>query len=184
MAEKEVRLGRQTPTTSYVLPYKDSLGESAIELYEQGGRAAMEWQKLLIEDIMAVDADGLWVHSRFGISLPRRNGKTEVFMMREKKGLELGEHILHTAHRTSTSHSAWERMCRELDHSHISYASIRAKGAESITLENGARIEYRTRSSKGGLGEGFDLLVIDEAQEYGDDEESALKYVVSDSRNP
>lgn len=182
---KEVRLGRQTPTTSYVLPYQDSLGARSIELYQQGGRSAMEWQELLIYDITAKDPDGLWTHSKFGVSLPRRNGKTELFIMREKIGLvDLGEHILHTAHRTSTSHSAWERMCRELDHSHIPYSSIRAKGSESITLENGARIEYRTRSSKGGLGEGFDLLVIDEAQEYGDDEESALKYVVSDSRNP
>ncbi|MEG2939662.1 MAG: terminase, partial [Oscillospiraceae bacterium] len=43
---------------------------------------------------------------------------------------------------------------------------------------------FRTRSSKGGLGEGFDLLVIDKAQEYADDQESALKYVVTDSRNP
>ncbi|NLY87361.1 MAG: hypothetical protein GX083_02280 [Clostridiales bacterium] len=35
-------------------------------------------------------------------------------------------------------------------------------------------LEFRTRSSKGGLGEGFDLLVIDEAQEYTDDQESAI----------
>lgn len=35
-----------------------------------------------------------------------------------------------------------------------------------------------------GLGEEFDLLVIDEAQEYTDDQASALKYVVTDSRNP
>ena len=48
----------------------------------------------------------------------------------------------------------------------------------------GGTIDFRTRSSKGGLGEGFDLLVIDEAQEYQDDQESALKYVVTDSKNP
>ena len=46
------------------------------------------------------------------------------------------------------------------------------------------QIEFRTRTSKGGLGEGFDLLIIDEAQEYQDDQESALKYVVTDSKNP
>ena len=34
------------------------------------------------------------------------------------------------------------------------------------------------------MGEGFDLLIIDEAQEYQDDQESALKYVVSDAKNP
>ena len=45
-------------------------------------------------------------------------------------------------------------------------------------------MEFRTRTGTGGLGEGFDLLVIDEAQEYEADQESALKYVVTDSKNP
>lgn len=183
MAEKR-RLGRQTPTQSIVLQYKKTRGDEAVALYEQGGRTAMEWQKLLIYDILAVDEQGLWAHTKFGLAVPRRNGKNEVVLMREKFGLQNGEHILHTAHRTTTSHAAWERLCSELDHSKVEYKSIRAKGSESITLPGGGKIEFRTRSSKGGLGEGFDLLVIDEAQEYGDDEESALKYVVSDSQNP
>lgn len=184
MAKHPVRLGRQTPTQSIALPYEETLGGDAVELYEQGGRTAMEWQKLQAYDIMAVDEEGIWIHSKYGLAVPRRNGKNEVIILREKWGIVNGEHILHTAHRTTTSHAAWERLCSELDRSKIEYKSIRAKGSESITLPNGGKIEFRTRSSKGGLGEGFDLLVIDEAQEYGDDEESALKYVVSDSQNP
>ena len=184
MARKTARLGRQTPTQALVLPYDETKGGEAVELYEQGGRTAMDWQKVLLYDMMAVDDDGLWVHSKFGLSVPRRNGKSEVDKMRELWGLFHGEHILHTAHRTTTSHSAWERLCEELDRAKVEYASIRARGSESITLASGGKIEFRTRSSKGGLGEGFDLLIIDEAQEYGDDEESALKYVVSDSPNP
>lgn len=59
-------------------------------------------------------------------------------------------------------------------------------GLEKIRIldDGGGTCDFRTRSSKGGLGEGFDLLVIDEAQEYTDDQESALKYVVTDSKNP
>lgn len=34
------------------------------------------------------------------------------------------------------------------------------------------------------MGEGYDVLVIDEAQEYTIDQESALKYVISASSNP
>lgn len=56
--------------------------------------------------MMAVDDDGLWVHSKFGLSVPRRNGKSEIDKMRELRGLFHGEHILHTAHRTA-KHSAW-----------------------------------------------------------------------------
>ncbi|MEG0906572.1 MAG: terminase, partial [Cellulosilyticaceae bacterium] len=99
-------------------------------------------------------------------------------------GLIKGENILHTAHRTTTSHAAWERLAKVLDEANIEYKSLRATGRESIELEEGGKIEFRTRSSKGGLGEGFDLLVIDEAQEYAEDQESALKYVVTDSKNP
>lgn len=106
MARKTARLGRQTPTQALVLPYDETKGGEAVELYEQGGRTAMDWQKVLLYDMMAVDDDGLWVHSKFGLSVPRRNGKSEIDKMRELWGLFHGEHILHTAHRTA-KHSAW-----------------------------------------------------------------------------
>ena len=51
-------------------------------------------------------------------------------------------------------------------------------------LATGGKIEYRTRTNTGALGEGFDLLVIDEAQEFTNDQATALKYVISASKNP
>ena len=51
-------------------------------------------------------------------------------------------------------------------------------------METDGDIQYRTRTGSGGLGEGFDLLVIDEAQEYTDDQRSALSYTVTSSQNP
>lgn len=178
------RTGRQEPTTAYIIPYKESAGEDAIDLYELSGRRALEWQKLLAYDLLAVDDNGKWVHTRFGYSIPRRNGKGELIIMRELYGLMIGEKILHTAHLTSTSHSAWERLCEALDSIGIKYNYIRAKGSEYIRLHTGGYAAFRTRTSKGGLGEGYDLLVIDEAQEYKTDQESALKYIVTDSANP
>ncbi len=181
----EKRIGRQIPTQSMVLPYTKTKGREAVDLYNTTGRQAQEWQELLLYDILAQNDDGLWVHTKFGYSVPRRNGKNEIIAGREMWGLKNGEKILHTAHRTTTSHTAWERLCALLDKAKIQYKSIRASGRESIYIKgSSARVEFRTRSSKGGLGEGFDLLIIDEAQEYTDDQESALKYVVSDSKNP
>ena len=111
--------------------------------------------------------------------------KNEVVAIREMQGLQDGEQILHTAHRTTTSHTAWERLCRLLDKAGIEYESLRATGRERVEIpETGGRVEFRTRTTLGGLGEGFDLVVIDEAQEYTTDQESALKYTVSDSKNP
>lgn len=196
----EPRKGRQTPTQSVVLPYFTTKGQEAIDYYNSSGRTAQEWQELLLSDILAVNEEGLWVHTKFGYSVPRRNGKNEIVAIREVFGLINGERILHTAHRTTTSSSASKRLSSIL--SGMGYVEIaRPKkgetyekaftyskqfGLERIAMlgEMGGSCDFRTRSSKGGLGEGFDLLVIDEAQEYTDDQESALKYVVTDSKNP
>lgn len=179
------RKGRQTPTQSVVLPYTATKGADAIDLYNTTGRTAQEWQELLLADILAYNEEGLWVHTKFGYSVPRRNGKNEIVAIREMYGLVSGEKILHSAHRTTTTHSAWERLLDLLEKAGIGVvSSYRAFGKEHIEVEDGGKIEFRTRTSKGGLGEGFDLLIIDEAQEYQDDQESALKYVVSDSQNP
>lgn len=181
----EVRKGRQTPTVYVILPYEETLGEEAIKLYESTKRTAQEWQKLLIYDIMARTPDQLWTHSKFGYSVPRRNGKNEVVSIREMWGLQQGEHILHTAHRSTTSRAAWERLKTLLDDAGIAHKDSGVLGQETIRIkETGGVIHFRTRTSKGGLGEGFDLLIIDEAQEYTDDQETSLKYVVTASQNP
>lgn len=196
----EPRKGCQTPTQSVVLPYLQTKGQEAIDLYNSTGRTAQPWQELLLADILAFNEDGLWTHTRFGYSVPRRNGKNEIVAIREAYGLVHGERILHTAHRTTTSSSASKRLANILNGMGFTevirvkqgetydkaYTFSKQFGLEKIIVlgENGGSCDFRTRSSKGGLGEGFDLLVIDEAQEYQDDQESALKYVVTDSKNP
>ncbi len=46
--ETEKQLGRQTPTCSRILPYVKTLGGEAVEMYNNSGRTAMQWQELLI----------------------------------------------------------------------------------------------------------------------------------------
>lgn len=185
----EVRFGNQYPTQSVILPYTETKYLEAIELYTKTKRKCYEWQHNILKDIMAVDEDGLWAHQKFGYSIPRRNGKTEIVYMLELWALENGLSTLHTAHRISTSHSSYEKLKKYLEDSGYvegeDFNSIKAKGQERLELyETGGVIQFRTRTSSGGLGEGFDFLVIDEAQEYTTEQESALKYTVTDSANP
>ncbi len=185
----ERRIGRQTPTVSAVLPYTASLGGDAVELYNRSGRTAQPWQELLLEDIMAVNEEGLWLHMKFGWSIPRRNGKSELLIMRSIYAVTHGQRTLYTAHRTTTSHNAWEKVIERLSKAGFKegedFKTTKQMGLEHIEwLKGEGVINFRTRSSKGGLGEGYDLLIIDEAQEYTGDQESALKYVVTDSKNP
>ena len=89
MAEK--RLGNQNPTQSVILPYTESLSDEAIAIYEKTGLKSYPWQKNLVKSIMAVDDDdGLWVHQKFGFSIPRRNGKTEIIYILERGALSTG----------------------------------------------------------------------------------------------
>lgn len=183
------KLGRQTPTKSVVLPYTKSKGSEAVEIYNKSGRTAQPWQELMMEDIMAVNDEGLWVHMKFGWSISRRNGKSELLIMRAEYGVSHSERVLYTAHRTTTSHNAWEKVIERLTKAGYvegeDFKTTKQFGLERIEwLDGEGIINFRTRSSKGGLGEGYDLLIIDEAQEYTSDQESALKYVVTDSRNP
>lgn len=198
MAEA-LRLGCQTPTILVALPYQTSLVAEAVSDYEETGRTAQEWQINLLSVILAVNEDRLWTHVKFGYSVPRRNGKNEVISMRELFGLKTGERILHTAHRTTTSHAAAVRLAKLLTDSGYEevqrikkgetydkhFVFSKQFGLEKITLLNtGGVCDFRTRTAKGGLGEGFDTLIIDEAQEYTTEQETSLKYVVSDSLNP
>lgn len=183
------RLGRQTPTTSVVLQYTESLGTEALDIYNRSGRTAQPWQELMLEDIMAVNDDGLWVHMKYGWSIPRRNGKSELLIMRAMWGVTHKRRVLYTAHRTTTSHNAWEKVIERLSKAGYiegeDFKTTKQFGLECIIWLTGEGvINFRTRSSKGGLGEGYDDLIIDEAQEYTSDQESALKYVVTDSPNP
>ena len=167
------------------MPYKHSHGKEAIDIYNSTGRTAQKWQVDLVDNILAYNKDDLFVHTKVGYSVPRRNGKNEILTIVEMWGLKNGLRILHTAHRTSTTHVAWERLFNLLTKAHIEISSsYRAFGKEHIEVGGNGVIEFRTRTSKGGLGEGYDILIIDEAQEYQDDQQSALKYVVSDSKNP
>lgn len=185
MARK--RKGRQTPTRAVILPYRKKLskGPEAVELYESTGRTARKWQTFLLADIMAQTPKGLWKHTKFGLAVPRQNGKNEVVLMRELWGLKNGEHIIHTAHRTDTAHKAWERLLEASEKAGlVTVSSYKARGKEHIEVWGGGKVEFRTRTNTGGLGESFDLLVYDEAQELTNDQDAALKYTIAASENP
>lgn len=178
-------IGRQIPTVSVVLPYTDTKGAEAVDLYDRTEHDTLEWQVALLYDLMAQNDEGLWTHQKYGYSVPRRNGKSEIALIRCLWGLKTGEKILYTAHRATTSHSIWERLERLCAKANIKISSsIKAFGKEHLYAEDGGIIEFRTRTSTGGLGEGYDLLIIDEAQEYTPEQQTALKYVIADSPNP
>lgn len=191
------RIGEQNPSFTNVT-YEKTKSQEAIDLYATTTQQLMEWQQKQVNGIMALNEDDLWLYMKYCICVSRRNGKGEILAAREFDGIvNLGEKICHTAHRTTTSHDAFNRLYTLLkkagyeEHSRKqkemperSFFASKQYGLEHIEVTNGGIIDFRTRTNNGGLGEGFDLLVIDEAQEYTAKQEAALKYTVSASKNP
>lgn len=196
-----MRVDNQNPSFSNVTLTKKTktLGTKAIKLYSFTGQDLFTWQQRQVRAIMTVNAKGEWKYSKYCIGLSRRNGKGEVLAAREMFGIcELGEKVCHTAHRTTTSHDAFNRLyslLKKAGYEEVSKKNTKNKpeqgfyasklyGLERIEILGGGSVDFRTRTDNGGLGEGFDLLIIDEAQEYTSRQESALLYTVSASKNP
>ena len=193
-----MRIDNQNPSFTNVKSSKKSRGKAAIELYKKTGQQLLTWQQRQITNIESVNKDGLWTYMTYCICVSRRNGKGEILAAREFDGIvNLKEKVCHTAHRTTTSHDAFNRLYTLLkkagyeEHSRKqkvmpdkSFFASKQYGLEHIEVTGGGIIDFRTRTNNGGLGEGFDLLIIDEAQEYTDKQQSALSYTVSSSQNP
>lgn len=153
-----------------------------------------EWQANGVRSWLRRGRDGLWCASTWGISVPRQNGKNgtlevvEVYLV-----VMLGFKILHTAHHLSTARKAFKRLLyffgNQVNDPNAKHPQLNAmvteirktNGQEAIVLSNGGTVEVGARTGGAGRGSSFDVLVIDEAQEYEEDEQEALEATISAS---
>lgn len=157
----------------------ESLGDRAVTFARRIGMELDPEQEMVLAESLGVRADGRWQTREVGLNVPRQNGKGEILIARELFGLfELGERlVIHTAHEFKTSAEHFNRLesvvrdCPEL-HARVMRNPETGRivgyryshGEESIELDDGARIEFKTRTKSGMRGfAGVDLLVLDEA---------------------
>ena len=152
-----------------------------------------------MEGSLGVRADGRWQTREVGLNMPRQNGKGEILIARELFGLfELGERlVIHTAHEFKTSAEHFNRLeavvreCPELHALVKRNPSGRivgyrySHGEESIELQDGRRIEFKTRTKTGMRGfAGVDLLVLDEAMIISESAHSSSMPIIRASKTP
>lgn len=192
--------GVQVPRVRVVPRWQISQGEDAVFLSQSYGLVPDEWQSLAVDDILAVRGDDRWVCSRFGVSVPRQNGKNGVVEIVELyKMVVLGRRILHTAHEVKTARKAFLRLASffENERRYPELAAMvrevrRTNGQEAIFLhtaecergprcgcKDGPSCEFIARSKGSGRGFTVDDLVLDEAQELDDFAYAALLPTIS-----
>lgn len=158
-----------------------SIGDQAIEWCRAYRMGLDIEQEFILRSLLGVDDAGLWQSFEGAISAPRQNGKGEILMARELFGLfELGERfIVHSAHEFKTSVRHFKRieevirsnpdLLARMKRSPVGQQRIvgflYSHGDESIELQDGSKIEFRTRTKSGLKGvDDVALLVLDEAQ--------------------
>lgn len=145
------------------------------------------WQLHVLKAWMGRDRAGKWLAGRWGITVPRQNGKNGILEMVELFFMaQLGLRILHTAHEVKTARKAFLRIASffENERKYPELAALvkdirKTNGQEAIILHNGGSVEFIARSKGSGRGFTVDVLVCDEAQEYGEDAQAALLPTIS-----
>lgn len=174
--------GVQTPRVSVELAQVGNYADEASYLTSNYGLTPDPWQEYVLRQWLAYRADGKWTHSRCALSVPRQNGKNALIEIRELFGMVgLGEKILHTAHEVKTARKAFLRLASFFENpkKYPELASLvtdirKTNGQEAIFLSNGGSVEFVARSKNSSRGFTVDIIIMDEAQEMGNDALEAL----------
>lgn len=180
--------GSQEPNMKVTrLPkYKTTDGDDAEFLAAGYGLTPDPWQKLVLDHALGRTAKGEWAASQVCVAVPRQNGKNAIIEMIELyQTVVLGRKILHTAHQVRTSRAAFLRIAGFFDDDRYPELKAmcrvirRANGQEAVELTNGGQIIFSARSQGAARGMTVDTLVMDEAQDLGDEVLAALLPTIS-----
>lgn len=184
----------QRPRLLQVPDRAATLAEDALDLWYLTGRMLDPWQELSLDALFSVDSFGQWVCTEFGELVARQNGKGDILSPAELAHLYLwpkpnGEPktIVHTAHQFKTAREAFLKLQRAIKSSPALIGEISristSHGEEGFELANGNRLLYLARSRNSGVGFTTDVLIIDEAQEMGQEALDALLPTMSAVEN-
>lgn len=167
---REPEFGDRKPRICWIPEHDYSIGPRAVEFCKEVGLTLDDWQEAILSASLN-EAGDQWAAREVGVVLPRQNGKNEILLARQLVGLYLLNErlIVHSAHQWDTSMEAFSRLRDVIEDSPKLMWSVARKGistshgSEGITLENGQRIRFRTRTGGGGRGFTIDCFMFDES---------------------
>ena len=150
-------------------PYERTLGPEVADLAELAGFSPDPEQRLGLDLIFAMKADGRSAAFEFGVVCSRQNLKTGLLKMAALGWLFITDQrlVVWSAHEFQTSGEAFRDLkeliegCSWLDRKVKSITG--GHGDEVIELMTGQRVKFKTRTKGGGRGLSGDKVVLDEA---------------------
>ena len=181
----------QEPNIHIAPPWHETHGDEAYTFGASFGITLDPWQKLVMDDWLAIDEGHTWACTTCGLSVPRQNGKTALVKVRVMYGIfVLGETILFTCHEVRTSRQVFDSLADILNPdgmypdiaSQVQYIK-RSNGYEEIKIADwqdedgwhrGGKLLFSSRSKGASRGFTADVVVADEAMYMTDEQVAAL----------
>ena len=193
----EIILGAAPPRIRHVPAQRTGkIAGKVVGLARNVGLGLDPWQADVIYDAMSTDpVSGLWITPRVAVSVPRQNGKGAIIEAIEIAFL-LGvfpdaKLLIHSAHEFKTAQNGFQRLlsyfdtvpelAKARDEGRVKIGTAAAR--EFITVD-GRTVKFLARSKGSGRGFSADLLILDEAQELGEDVWAAILPTISARPNP
>lgn len=183
-------VGRQLPAHFVAPLWLTTAGEDAVDLAAACGINLFPWQQMVLRNALGERPGGRWSAFEVGLLIPRQNGKNVVVLARQLAGLFLfgEEQQVHTAHKFKTARAAHRDLVKaiesqpELDK--LVKSAPTSTDNTSVSLIDGARIDFLARQSGGGRGLSGDTVYLDEAFQLQRELVSDLVPAVSARPNP
>ena len=147
-----------------------TLADDAAAVANLAGLFLDEWQERVLEQAMAIRADGKWAAFQVGYEVPRQNGKSAVVEARILAGLFAMSHertIVYSAHEFKTAVQIFNRLCRLIEEMPLLAAEVKqirnGNDGREILLKDGSSVKFLARSGTSVRGFTGDLVILDEA---------------------
>lgn len=197
--ERDLPLGRMEPTHELVPECLFSHGQEAVNLAQVCGYDLYQFQREGLIAKLGVNAvelrDGSiverWAAQETADVISRRNGKSVEIEVLILFGLFFLDEmqIMYTAHRDDTAKAVFDNVRTAIERTPelrkmMPKNGFRvANGQRSITLRSGAVCYFRTRTNESARGQGFNRLILDEAQHLTEIQMAAVMPVVTGAVN-
>jgi phage terminase large subunit-like protein len=179
LQSKPILMGASRPRLHTPFVGGNSRVNEIIELAEKIGMPLLDWQKLILGDMCAVDEDGMFIKKSSLFVCARQSGKSHMLRMRALAGLFCfdEQNILIMSSQRQMASKSLEMIAQIIERNDFLLAKVkggtiercyrRTNGNERIILESGAEIKVVAATVDSARGLTADMVWIDELRDVG-----------------
>jgi phage terminase large subunit-like protein len=168
-------IGSMTPRIHTPLLKTKSKADEVADLAEKISMPLIPWQRWVLDDLLSVNENDMWIKKTGLILVSRQSGKTHLARMLILAHLFLwgSKNVLGMSSNRNMALDTFRNVAYTIEDNPFLKDQVRqirlANGQESITLKNGARYEIAAATRDAPRGKTADFLYLDELREWSEE---------------